>query len=306
MKDLENTIDKGGKMGKKHTYEFVKEYIESFGYKLLSEEYINNYTKLLIKCPKGHKYEVGFNNFKQGYRCPYCCGNAKPILKDIEEYMKTFNYTLLSDKYKNSTSKLSLICPLGHKFEMSWNSFHQGHRCPICVRRSNADKHRLSYKEVKERIESFEYKLLSEEYIDNQTKLLVRCPYNHEYEVTYANFQQGSRCPICKISKGEQKIIDWLNKNNINYIYNKEYFKDLLSSLGNPLRPDFIIEDRKIWIEYDGEYHYQDTYNDGSYERTRIYDELKNQYAKENGWELIRISYWDFDKIEEILNESIK
>ena len=36
---------------KKHTYEFVKEYIASFGYKLLSKKYINSHTKLLIKCP---------------------------------------------------------------------------------------------------------------------------------------------------------------------------------------------------------------------------------------------------------------
>ena len=188
-------------MSKKYTYEFVKEYIESFGYKLLSKKYINSHTKLLIKCPKGHEYKISFSSFKQGYRCSYCCGNAKYILEDIEEYIKTFNYTLLSDKYKNSTSKLSLVCPLGHEFEMSWDSFkNKNHRCPICARSSNADKHRLSYEEVKEYIESFNYELLSEEYIDNQTKLLVRCPCDHEYEVRYAHFQQGSRCPICKIS----------------------------------------------------------------------------------------------------------
>ena len=292
---------------KKHTYEFVKEYIESFGYKLLSKEYINSYTKLLIKCPKGHEYKISFNSFKQGYRCSYCCGNAKYIFEDIEEYIRNFNYTLLSDKYKNSASKLSLVCPLGHEFEMSWDSFkNKNHRCPICARSSNADKHRLLYKNVKENIESFNYTLLSEEYVDYQTKLLVRCPYGHEYEVRYANFQQGSRCPICKISKGEQKITDWLNKNNINYIYNKPYFNDLLSQKGNLLRPDFIIEDKKIWIEYDGEYHYQDVYNDGSYERTKNYDELKNQYANKNGWTLIRIPYWEFDNIEIILENLIK
>ena len=33
----------------KLTYEEIKEYIESFGYKLLSNEYKNNKTKLKIK-----------------------------------------------------------------------------------------------------------------------------------------------------------------------------------------------------------------------------------------------------------------
>lgn len=290
-------------MSKKYTYEFVKEYIGSFGYKLLSGKYINSRTKLLIKCPKGHEYEISFNGFKQGYRCSYCCGNAKPLLKDIEEYMKTFNYTLLSDKYKNSASKLSLVCPLGHKFEMSWDSFkNKNQRCPICVRRANADKHRLSYDEVKEYIESFGYELLSEEYIDNQTKLLVRCPYGHEYEVRYANFYQGSRCPICNISKGERKIISCLEENNIEYIYEKT-FKNLLGVNGGNLSYDFYLPKYNLLIEYQGEYHDGSVLNETKerFEKQQEHDRRKREYAKDNGYNLLEIWYWDFDNIENIL-----
>ncbi|MFW6377676.1 MAG: hypothetical protein ACOCZ5_03420 [bacterium] len=44
-------------MPKKLTYEHVKSYIESFeGYKLLSEEYENNRTKLKIQCPEDHTF----------------------------------------------------------------------------------------------------------------------------------------------------------------------------------------------------------------------------------------------------------
>ena len=39
---------------------------------------------------------------------------------------------------------------------------------------------KLTYREVKEYIESFDYKLLSEEYIDNKTKLKMICPCGHE------------------------------------------------------------------------------------------------------------------------------
>ena len=35
-------------------------------------------------------------------------------------------------------------------------------------------------------------------------------------------------------------------------------------------------------------------------------DEIKNKYAKENNYKLIRIRYDDFDKIEEILNKEIR
>lgn len=289
---------------RKNTYEEVKKYIELFEYELLSKEYINSYTKLLIRCPKGHEYNVSFNSFKQGHRCSYCCGNTKRTFKEVKEYIENFNYTLLSNEYKNNTFKLLLNCPLGHEFKMSFNCFQRGQRCPICMRKIANDKHRLSYNEVKEYIESFNYELLSEEYIDNQTKLLVKCPNNHKFNVRYANFQQGSRCPHCKISKGEQRIMNWLDENNIEYIYNKPYFEDLLSEKGNLLRPDFIIEDKKIWIEYDGEVHYHLGYFNYTLldlMNRKYKDNLKNKYAIDNNWILIRIPYWDFDKIENIL-----
>ena len=228
---------------KRLTYEEVKEYIESFGYKLLSDEYKNNLTKLLIKCPLGHELETRYHNFKDGgQRCPYCYGNAK--------------YT---------------------------------------------------YEEVKEYIESFGYKLLSDEYKNNKSNLLVRCDKGHEFEVIFHNFKdRGSRCPICNISKGEQRIMDWLNINNIKYIYDEPYFNNLFGVNSGLLRPDFILPNYKIWIEYDGEFHYENKMNEDCYKTLLIHDEIKNKYAKENGWKLIRIPYWDFENIENILEMILK
>ena len=39
----------------KITYDYVKEYVESFGYILISKEYINSRTKLDMICDKGHE-----------------------------------------------------------------------------------------------------------------------------------------------------------------------------------------------------------------------------------------------------------
>ena len=84
---------------------------------------------------------------------------------------------------------------------------------------------------------------------------------------------------------------------------NKRYFKDLFGIGGQNLKPDFIIEDIKVWIEFDGEFHYNDFYKDGSYETLKYHDKLKDEYAKEHGWRLIRIRYWEYDNIENILDE---
>ena len=61
----------------KLSYYSVKRFIESKGYKLLSNGYKNHATLLYLQCPKGHQYYVKYNNFHQGQRCPYCW-NLKP------------------------------------------------------------------------------------------------------------------------------------------------------------------------------------------------------------------------------------
>lgn len=52
-------------------------------------------------------------------------------------------------------------------------------------------------------------------------------------------------------------------------------------------------------------YTYEDVVNelkkDGSFEKQQINDSIKNKYAIENGWKLIRIPYWEFKNIEDIL-----
>lgn len=362
---------------RKKSYEEVKAYIESFGYELLSTEYINNSTKLDMICPKGHKFKMAYTNFQQGQRCPICANESNSDKQrlsydEVKNYIESFGYKLLSKEYIRAKEKLKMECPNGHKLEMSYDNFHSsGNRCKECRKKELNERFKLSYEEVrkyieffgyellseeyinntekllvkcpcgyeflvtfacfrgsknrngtrcpkcygnikhtyeevKEYISIFGYELLSEEYINNSEKILVRCPNNHEYEVTYANFYKGRRCPYCQISKGEQKVMDWLNKNNILYIYDEPYFEDLLSPLGNSLRPDFILPDYKIWIEYDGEFHYNKYYEEQKFETLQIHDKLKDNYAKENDWRLIRIPYWDFDRIEEILNKEIK
>lgn len=57
----------------RHTVEYVSNYVEEFGYKLLSDEYVNNRTKVKLLCPNGHEWETTFHNFKDvGNRCLYC------------------------------------------------------------------------------------------------------------------------------------------------------------------------------------------------------------------------------------------
>jgi cytochrome c-type biogenesis protein CcmH/NrfF len=122
---------------KKLIYEYIKEFIENTGYMLLSEYYINSAVKLDIMCDNGHVYNVRFNDFQQGRRCPVCkkmnIGNRCRLLYDkVKQFIEDEEYMLLSTEYKNALTKLDIMCSKGHTFEMRYNDFQQGQRCPIC------------------------------------------------------------------------------------------------------------------------------------------------------------------------------
>ena len=121
-------------------------------------------------------------------------------------------------------------------------------------------------------------------------------------------------CDIVQ-SYGEEKIKNILNKNNINYIFDKGYFKDLIFPKTNGIcRFDFTIlnKENKVSyiIEYDGKQHF-DYKNTGwnteeNYILTHERDLFKNQYCFNNNIILIRIPYWHLDNlnIQDLLPET--
>jgi len=243
---------------KKFTYDEVKEYIESFkGYKLLSDEYIGALNKLKLQCPEGHIYKVIYNSFKKGSRCSICRYRGKPLTYDeVKEYIESFEgYKLLSDEYINNSTKLKLQCPEGHKFKMRYNDFKQGQRCSVCRYRGKP----LTYDEVKEYIESFEgYKLLSDEYINSRTKLLIQCPEGHKFKMRYTNFQQGGRCPICyytsSSSEPERELQDFISTIYDGEIINNDRNIIINSLTGYNLELDVYLPEINKAVEFNGSY----------------------------------------------------
>lgn len=97
-------------------------------------------------------------------------------------------------------------------------------------------------------------------------------------------------CGCLKMSIGETLIAEVLTNNKI--VYYQEYkFQDL----GN-LRYDFYLPEYNRLIEFDGEQHFRDT-GWGGLELYQKRDEIKNDYANLHNISLIRIPYWEKDKI---------
>ena len=120
-----------------HSYDYVKKYIESIEYTLLSNKYKNNREKLDIKCNEGHLFKMSFKQIKRGDRCPKCMAKRNGERKrlsyyEVKEYISAHGYKLLSKEYINSQTKIKIMCTKGHVYYVKFNNFKTGYRCPIC------------------------------------------------------------------------------------------------------------------------------------------------------------------------------
>ena len=143
-----------------------------------------------------------------------------------------------------------------------------------------------------------------------KTRLLIQCPQGHIYDVKWNNFLNGKRCPYCKRSKGEEKISEILKEFNVKYIAQYTYL-DCKDKRTLPF--DFYIPSLNICIEYDGEQHYKpvkfknqsEEEIENNYKITVKHDNIKTLYCLDHNIKLIRIPYWDFKNIENILKQEL-
>lgn len=298
-------------MAKKFNYNKVKQYIEEKGYILLSKEYVNTHKKLTIKCIKGHIFEMSFNNFKKGQRCPKCArenqnripkkpNNKKHSQEYIEELVEARGYKLL-EPYINKRTKLKLECPNGHYHEIRLDSFQNGSGCKQCMRENMMN----DIQSVIYNIENNGFKLLSK-YNGSNQPIIVQCKKGHIFNSTYDRIVNNkSGCPICLESKGEKIISNFLVQHHIKF---QQQYKFTDCKCYRELPFDFYLPQYNLCIEYDGIQHFEIIKHFGgldSFIDRKIRDTIKNYYCQQNNIKLIRIPYWDFDNIEKILNNEL-
>ncbi|MFW6002217.1 MAG: hypothetical protein ACOCQD_02670 [archaeon] len=118
------------------------------------------------------------------------------------------------------------------------------------------------------------------------------------------------RCPICnfKRSVGEKRIYNFLIKENINFEEQKTFERCYNTSKNRLLPFDFFIFDYNLIIEFDGEQHFNPKFGENKngieFNRTKQNDAIKNDFAKNHQINLLRISYKDINKIEDILKKT--
>ncbi|MGL5381070.1 hypothetical protein [Clostridium sp.] len=292
------------------TWEELIVEVEKLDFTMLSkkEDYKNSKSIFMVSCVYGHEFKTTtYRLFGQKCGCPHCSNRANYTNSQIDSFISKQGLILLSE-YKNNRSPIIVVCGEGHVFKTTYasliSSFKSGNNgCPHCY---GNFKYTIEY--VREYLSQYEYFLLSSEYKDANSTIFISCKNNHIIKTTFSNFKNREyeyKCSACGeriISKGQLAICQVLNRFNVNFA--QEYTFDDCKGKRRVLPFDFYLMDYNILIEYDGEQHYKYGCFGGdlSYLMNIQYlDNKKTQYCKDNNIKLIRIPYWDYKNIEEIL-----
>ena len=292
---------------RKTTAEFIEEAkaIHKNKYNYSQVEYINKKTKVKIICPEHGTFEQVPSGHLQGQGCPKCSGNKKLTTAEFIQEAKVIHgnkYNYSQVEYINSNTKVKIICSEHGVFEQTPKNHLQGKGCIKCAGQNKTTAEFI--KEAKEK-HGNRYDYSQVKYINSATKVKIICEEHGVFEQIPSNHLQGQGCPKCNFSKGEQKIESYLNEKNINFESQKRFDKLKHKSY---LFYDFYLPDFNLLIEFDGEQHFKaiDWFGgEKGFKQTQKRDKLKNEFAKKNKIDLLRISYLEFDQIEEILDSKL-
>jgi len=285
--------------------------IHNFKYNYSKVNYINNKTKVEIICKEHGSFFMKPNSHLSGQGCKKCSNMKVSSLHDFikESNLKHNNlYSYTKSIYINSHSKIEIICKdHGSFFMKPCDHVNSTQGCPKCGKIKASNKTR---KNTNLLIEQFKknngdiYDYSKIEYINNSSKIEIVCKKHGSFLQTPKSHLRGDGCPKCMCSKGERKIINYLEKNNIKYSIQKT-FNNCLSQNGNKLKFDFYLEEFNLCIEYNGEQHYSaiDFFGgEDKYNKLIFNDNSKILFCNNSNIQLLIIKYTDYNNIDTILD----
>lgn len=305
----------------------IKQEFENRGLTLLSNTYVNCKTPLLYICnkhPNKGEQHITYDAFKNSTK--FCCNScAKEYISnlkmthidEIRQVVEEHNFEFVGIEKHGRTTMIQCICNNHRNKGIQIKSLYGikiGKGCAYC-----AGVAKLSQEEFEEKVKTNDKNIqIISEYTGNKNYVDCLCKEcGYTWTTQAFNLMYGGKCPNCSGSKGEMKIRDILDNKHLKY--KREFtFDDLYGDCDKPLRFDFAVlnddETIKFLVEFDGIQHYepinfwgnQYVYTQIRFETLQRYDKRKDDYCKEHSIKLIRIPYWEFDNIEEILNRELE
>jgi hypothetical protein len=115
-------------------------------------------------------------------------------IHQVCDFVEERSGILLTEFYTSAKTKLHIRCLIdGFEWRPSWDSISHGHWCPMC-----AEQAKPLIKDIADFASKKNGVLLTNEYSNSTTKLLVRCELDgFEWGITWSNLRRGHWCPKC-------------------------------------------------------------------------------------------------------------
>jgi hypothetical protein len=304
----------------------------------------NSHKKVWWQCSKNptHEWQSIVSNRNNGNGCPYCSGRRASedynLLLYNPELCKEWDYEKNDKKPEDYTpyseEKVWWKClkDSKHQWFASIASRNSGKDCPYCAKLlPTEDYNLLICNPILCEEWNYDKNIRSpKDYMPNShISVFWKCTKcNYEWKAKIQDRNNGSGCPKCNNSKGEQRISKYLiqngfieitqkdydNLNHVHKISNNYYipqktFNDLMGLNNGLLSYDFYLPKYNLLIEYQGEQHekYIECFHKAKkgFEKQQEHDKRKREYAQKHNIKLLEIWYWDFDNIESILQKEL-
>ena len=171
----------------KSTEEFIKKAKEIHGdkYNYSKTEYINYHSEVRIICQTHGEFMQNAASHLSGKNCPKCSNVYKKTAEEFINEAKlihgnAFEYSKVN--YKNSTTKVSIICPIHGEFEQIPVNHLKGGRCPKCV-----GIYQMTNEEFLEKIHEVygdKYDYSKVQYFSQKSKILITDEFGFEHILT--------------------------------------------------------------------------------------------------------------------------
>ncbi len=215
-----------------------------------------------------------------------------------ESHQKRYDYSKF--EYLGDNIKSCIICSIHGEFQQTPGNHKTGIGCPICKADAVSTAKSHSQQQVISafnKIHKDVYDYSKVRYEGDGAKVIIVCYKHGEFQQTPSNHKNGQGCPVCKSSKGETQIFNYLVENDIDFVREHKFE-------GFKFRYDFWIPARKIAIEYDGSQHFQSVnFGNGftDLKKQQDVDAIKDKICEDLDIDLLRISFRNYAEIEEIL-----
>ena len=290
---------------KKEKNTFVNEAIEVHGdkYDYSKVEYLNNQTKVCIICPEHGEFWQTPKAHLRGQGCKKCSHSfwdKESFLKKAKEVHGN-KYYYSKVEYKNSETKVCIICPEHGEFWQTPEHHVRGVDCPKCrkkkfqqtIAKKHIDKQYFFVEKANE-IHGNRYDYSSVAYNGSNEKICIICPEHGEFYQTPHDHLDGHGCPKCgfRLSKGENEISSFLKK----HLGDNEVLTQHTGILNGRQEIDIYIPSLKMAIEYDGVLWHSEKFRED-----KNYHLNKTQKCLEQGIKLIHIYEDEFIEHKDIV-----